>query len=1383
MVDSEDVPEEVRMLWQQVAAAKARVAQTEVAVATSKEELARLVGDQADAAAAPQNATLTPQKAAPQKTATTPVAATVAPPDPACEAKLGSLAEQQAILESKFARLGLLRTRLEDAGCAEKSSDTACSAGPPVEGDRASSETAGAESETDMNQRVEQRKKQLQELEELRARKTLLVGRKGQREPLQQRQQPEAVNPSMLVGCGQCGTSCSSSDRTSPTRSVASLSPSQMADRSWDSGTTSMQSVGLPTVASAAEVASSGTTSPTAAAAAVPAAASAAIAAVPAVPAKACPPVAGLNEPAALQGPPPRPSDGTAEPPSNPLPPPPKKARPSGKGKAPGAPPPAKAKAKASAASPSAGQPGIAKEDSGPRLVPLHWRASLEPREIDVSATDDPYFSGFVDFLNKWDGSNRAERVRERLSRYEASTTHQEDSAAAPAEEAAFVRSESGDSGSQQLQSGGSQPSRGPRRRRNTIFSGELDVRRLSQHTLQEFFQARPAKVEVAASTAPPAAQEDEGKLKTLIVGKWQQNLLDMMIGRGKIMKKRSVDETVADFVDAIWRCDYSRVAAEMLEEIRKVVVAHLEEASTTPNVLQYVGMHGEAALKSLENPHLHEFLYQLAQIPDISTRLKCMTVEGTFDDNFAHAMANLNTLASGITCLHQRLPALRRFFHTARNFGNVLNDGSHAPLSYHGFKLSSLPKFHDLRLPSRKAASLLHFVLLWLPEEEMDMLTSVSAITLLQHAQSARSAASFQACQELLEAYSSIETMLKSPAFSAPVLSEDSEEESKEHVYFSRMKAFVVRSADAACVLWQRAFDLMNAYRSLTSFFDDVKLMFPPPITEQDDRKDLFDVFADLFSLLAKVREEVAEQKLREDVKKTLAEIESGATTTWSLPVTADGRNVASPLRPAGRRSSDNSFPVALDVRLPDGRQISSDEMPDAAPAAVATTCVGDAEGPAPQAPTPTLPEAVQEADTAATTAMAALTPRRRIDFMSDVDDLSGTPWQNMMSQKPAFFDMEAPTTPCKTAAAAPVTASSSPGQPAADRSQLTIPVLTIREPLPLPASMSPAVSPIPERLPDFGCSTPKSSLPATPVVHALSPLPGQDRSPLVVEEVWKSQQATPALSPLPSAMLSQFITPLPSPTPSPMTQMVSLGPPKRPVQRNRSLTPPKIGFSPASGLRLDLEAAATTPTGVERHLIMTPGTTKSVADSLILTPSSPGTHSLAGTNSLRRSVQRHVNRITSETFHRLAGDEPLSARGSYADGAPKSPLGALNLDYADSDSGDEFEFRMEEDDDIEHLMGGEHPHSQDLRSLIQQEVLRRKTNRQPSTPGTPGDRRTPTTPHVRTPIPSQEYAWPIESPRPTWRPRYQLTPVQEQGETPYRNGGQGDVEALSFT
>lgn len=391
---------------------------------------------------------------------------------------------------------------------------------------------------------------------------------------------------------------------------------------------------------------------------------------------------------------------------------------------------------------------GKGKGDETPgrtRLLALHWRNSLEPEDRDVSAAKDPYLTGIVQVL-----------PTQRQKRYESSAMHfdsaffqdddvgesralrhdEQDSsamddagtpAASPRPGAAGAatprvldtpRDDETPRSAPMTPAGptpGVQmtPGRGSRRRarRMTIFSEACTVRKMSQDKLEEYFQAKSSVIDMG-----PRAST--GVINNLITDAKHLQIIDILVKKEAILRQRSMDASVEALIVALRTCDYDVAQLQVLEDIRKVTVAHMEDRNKA-NVLTFVDARGEEALQQLDHPHLHRLLYGALRIPAFNARLNCMIVEATFDDNMRHCKENLEVLRCGFECLSALLFPLRHFFQVARLLGNTLNRDCSATVSKYGFKLSSIPKFYEMKLPARKEISLLHFMALMMPPEQ----------------------------------------------------------------------------------------------------------------------------------------------------------------------------------------------------------------------------------------------------------------------------------------------------------------------------------------------------------------------------------------------------------------------------------------------------------------------------------------------------------------------------------------------------------------------------------------------------------------------------------------------------------------------------------------
>jgi len=977
------------------------------------------------------------------------------------------------------------------------------------------------------------------------------------------------------------------------------------------------------------------------------------------------------------------------------------------KGKAKGTAPPCKAKAKAKATAKSKAQAkskagGV--EDESPRdgpsarLVNLHWRASLEPRDAELSASADPYLCGVVDYLPKW-GRRRFERCQERLRCYERAAGLAGAPRSEPEDEAERLGA------AVQAAATPAHPSGRRRGRRHTIFSGECAVEELPQHKLREFFQARSAAFDISARGTCTG-------VSTLICDAKHRQILDILVRKEAILRHPKlpqlvgVDLAVGELVDALHRCDYDRLTAGMLEDLRKVASAHADERSGSgQTVLTFVKSHGEDALQHLEHPHLHRLLYSVLQIPAVTLRLECMILEATFSEHAELCHRNLEVLHAGFECLLSNLAPLRSLFAAALCLGNALNRGSSAQVAGHGFKLCSLPKLLELRLPVRKEASLLHFALLWLPRSDVEKLCQPRALEALRRARAARGHTVYQDLLRQLEGFRSIQELAvtghlrghevprgagATAAANGPAVQLPRGNGSGFH---ARMGAFAEQGRGLACRLWRFGRGVFRAYRDLAAFLDDFAV-YPPPKEEQEDKRDLFAVFHQLFETIARVRAEVEEQRLPLDVTSTFR---------VSLPF-ADGVHTSCESLPAlaAHQPSD----VAHEPCQRDAHPRARVERQKSGPAShcssnLSTECGASAERIAGGHEWPSGTGAMPEPDVAGRTALVteeapvfhAHPESARSPSPSQGRPCQGSP-PGIHRQLEVSWSLPGASTPSgEPAAQTPAPLGPPPSRPAKRLSAC----------LQAPGRSLPASRPTTPSSREPSNSPPRAAWGVLPLCAPLE-LPRQPGGECLL--------VTPTRSPLVER--------------SPVSPWAHLGRP---------------GFTyPSNGK--EGQATPTRSPQMER------------------TPTSPRTR--LG----RKSLTRIANRLTSEVLRVHAADEEASAArqavGEDAGGPSHGPGCRSASSSPSPSSGSSSAERGASDGGLgEEGGGGGDGAGPNLQAQLWREVRRRRSRVRPGVPG------------------SSPYhsLWAeadgLSSPATPVRCCYPLTPVKEQGETPYRLAG----------
>lgn len=1003
---------------------------------------------------------------------------------------------------------------------------------------------------------------------------------------------------------------------------------------------------------------------------------------------------------------------------SLPGPPPPSRT----KAKAPSpAPPPCKARPKArpepgggtsvgeGPTSPTSSEAAPARDRSA-RLVNLHWRASLAPKETEVSATADPYLSGWVAaYMPKWQ-NDRVEGYQERVHRYERAAGLSDAARAAGAERG---RCNEG------------------RSRRHTVFSGEVPVGELPPRQLEEFFQARAASFDIGLRSGPAIVSR-------LITDAKHRQILDILVKKEAILLQAGVHFVVEELVKALRRCDYSRITPAMLEDLKKVASAHMEERSSQ-NIVSFVEQHGVDALQHLEHPHLHRLLYGVAKMPAVTARLDCMYLESTFPEHAEHCRANLEVLHSAVTCLQERLRALQSFFISALQLGNALNRGSNAPFAGHGFKLSSLQRFLELRPPAQKEVTFFHFVLLTLSQDEVGSLSDPRAIDALQRARTARTHTVYQDLLQQLDGYKAIKQFAETGSYKGQEIPDDSEDEEPDSAaqpgepsqrgFRSRMRRFMERNLETASHLCSFGAATFRAYRALGVYLDDLRSVYPPPREDSEECKDVFGVLHQLFVNVSRARTEIMEQGLCRD-------IEAAFTLRLPFSTVADAPLVSPRERfrtPPGRRGRSPPASPSSPIYAAGAVAVSLAVAPEM-PAAAAMSKA------APAAPVPAV-----ASTSAASTAKVPRIPARSSAALLPV---------------PARGPAAAPLAPGPTPVTEPKDVAApapAPPVPAAVSQQPSSPGLGYRA-LPERGGATPP--------PGHDPITPQARVqPAVPVASAPAPgpvsraaLPARPSAPLSTS--LPDPPTTPTVPP-PRRMVAKARAPTFSDAPTFMEV-----PARRPAERPQRHAPAAIlevggwvlGAPPLcpSHSPSPSSSRGSSPTGA------------SAAVGLGLAPmSSPP----AEPRSARKSLTRIVNRKETESLRRLAGEDAVAEANAVCTAS------LLRTSVASSASSDRS--RSPSCEAGSHTSGDE-PNGTltDLRAELSREMRRRRSR---SNAGTPCNSApcSPLPPPMADSSSSSgsaaatlsSFGMQAQAPgTPKLVKQWKLTPVKEQGETPYR-------------
>jgi len=247
-------------------------------------------------------------------------------------------------------------------------------------------------------------------------------------------------------------------------------------------------------------------------------------------------------------------------------------------------------------------------------------------------------------------------------------------------------------------------------------------------------------------------------------------------------------------------------------------------------------------------------------------------------------------------------------FFALAMKFGNALNQDSNAQVSRYGFKLCSLPKLLELRLPGRKEVSLLHIMLICMQREEVNALCRRETIEALQRARAARTFTVYQDVLQQLEDFRTMQQLVRTGSYKGEKIENGEGSSDADGSFNARMKDFVESSQEKMNRLWKFGADMFTAYRDFVTFLDDA-MVYPPPKDDQDEKKDLFVILHQFFETIVRVRTEVDEQDLASTIMDSLRiQLPYGRLEAAAPPKTDIGPKAGSVTQGGSSCSKNNS-------------------------------------------------------------------------------------------------------------------------------------------------------------------------------------------------------------------------------------------------------------------------------------------------------------------------------------------------------------------------------------------------------------------------------------------------------------------------------------------
>lgn len=332
-------------------------------------------------------------------------------------------------------------------------------------------------------------------------------------------------------------------------------------------------------------------------------------------------------------------------------------------------------------------------------------------------------------------------------------------------------------------------------------------------------------------------------------------------------------------------------LACELLGLLEKVNAFYHEDGGP---LQAFVETSGVEALDACKNALEHKLVYQICRIPALERRLRCMTFELQWNDTLRKCRDDLRKVYAGLRTMAAQRPAIQTLLRTAMRLGNALNRDGIAPRAERGFRLSSWPKFVQLKSTAKPQCGLLHFILALMSPTEIERFAA--GATALAAARDARSGSCLNHSRELLQGHLSISKdcnvvprcrrpkapskggsqrtaspcrLIGLPA--APCYTAVGEEVDPDDYFHQNMYNFLMRSRSEAYELARFCQDVHSMYWQLAVYFEEPAAVYPPPQGDVDKAHDLCAMMCDMAEQISKAHAEVRSFRLREELDAAL--------------------------------------------------------------------------------------------------------------------------------------------------------------------------------------------------------------------------------------------------------------------------------------------------------------------------------------------------------------------------------------------------------------------------------------------------------------------------------------------------------------------------------
>eukprot|EP00929_Paragymnodinium_shiwhaense_P003723 TRINITY_DN104347_c0_g1_i1.p1 TRINITY_DN104347_c0_g1~~TRINITY_DN104347_c0_g1_i1.p1 ORF type:complete len:902 (-),score=273.03 TRINITY_DN104347_c0_g1_i1:96-2744(-) len=411
---------------------------------------------------------------------------------------------------------------------------------------------------------------------------------------------------------------------------------------------------------------------------------------------------------------------------------------------------------------------------------------------------------------------------------------------------------------------------------------GATSSQEFPQGLLEKFFKVREAAKKIQGSA------DGTGEKKKKLLDDKSLQVLGITLRKYLMVHKTETEaEAVMALKRGFLRCDYDVCGEEAVAMIRYAMNA---EAGREDPCAAHAKEHGAEALDSLSAPACHRLYWEIYKIPQWSDRVECILFETGYKDSLKRCQDGLQVMRSALSMLVGKKPMLRKLFSTALKLGNDLNRGSSKAQQLSGFSLQSLKKLLSIKSTRDSQYDMMHFSLALMKPDEAASLFSLEDQAMLSKAKTLKTYTVYQDCQDLASTFQGIKALAdtgklktrngkevpiekrrRTMAKSGPVAEAEFDD---DDVFIEHFKGFVRHHVGEVQAVSHGLLRVLELYKDLAIFFEDLASVWPPPKNDSDPKMDLMNVMYQLAGEVHSRSIVVQKDRLRENLQQRQQEM-----------------------------------------------------------------------------------------------------------------------------------------------------------------------------------------------------------------------------------------------------------------------------------------------------------------------------------------------------------------------------------------------------------------------------------------------------------------------------------------------------------------------------